>query len=116
MKNSPVDNSIPDPSYPCRNEYCAQETSYPVDMLAMHPEGGVICGDCWEEEATEDSPRFWELPPFRPVKPGDDLGNGLVAVPVEELRDLLKWTDEVGADPVVTPGLSAMIQAAGETQ
>lgn len=59
-------NNNPEPFYPCRNLGCAQETSYPVSMLAMHPKGGVVCETCWGWEPDELDVIWADLPGFVP--------------------------------------------------
>jgi len=38
------------PLYGCRNQWCAEECTWPESDLMEHPEGGPICGPCWDEE------------------------------------------------------------------
>lgn len=58
------------PLFGCRREMCAQEVSYPADMLAEHPDGGPICDMCWDEDPArhrdEDLVAFSDLPAFVP--------------------------------------------------
>lgn len=66
-------NNNPAPLFPCRNRGCAEEVSYPADMLAMHPEGGVVCQACWDNEqwpvnTPQEEWLYWnELQRFVPI-------------------------------------------------
>lgn len=59
--------SEPEPFYSCQIQGCAAEVSYPADMLAVHPNGGVICEGCWDETRGEDAPAWRELQKFTPA-------------------------------------------------
>lgn len=64
-------NDNPEPHYGCRNPGCAEVTSYPADMLNMHPDGRIICEYCYDEEVGfDDVPTRWsDLPKFIPHNP-----------------------------------------------
>jgi hypothetical protein len=62
----PSINNNPTPLFPCRNQGCAEEVSYHADMLAMHPNGGVVCEECWQEGQQDHQPDWSDLPPFLP--------------------------------------------------
>ena len=53
-----------EPLYPCGNEDCAAEVSYHASELRLHPDGDLICLECWDEETTDTDPRWHDLPEF----------------------------------------------------
>ncbi len=60
-----------EPFFGCRNPGCAEDVTYPADMLAEHPDGGPICEYCWEDDdarynGAETLPTFGSLPAFVP--------------------------------------------------
>jgi len=71
-KGSPKDSfAEPEPMYSCSVRGCAEEVSYPVDMLKVH-DGKVICEGCWDcADAVlneDDDPISWyELEAFVPA-------------------------------------------------
>lgn len=84
----------------CRSPYCAEEVSYPADMLAEHPDGGPVCEGCWESDdarydsGEEGGPRsFSSLPRFVPQYEKDKKEL------VEALRELLADTQHDCGDP-----------------
>jgi hypothetical protein len=53
---------IPRASYPCLNRFCAEEVSYPPDMLFWVDDGetrGWLCENCWDEHDWNED----EIPP-----------------------------------------------------
>lgn len=56
----------PSPLFPCRYKGCAEEFTYPANMLSMHPEGGVVCEDCWYEYDCYRPEKLEDLPKFTP--------------------------------------------------
>lgn len=48
---------LPEPSYPCLNQFCADEVSYPPDMLFWVDDGetrGWMCDNCWDQHDWND--------------------------------------------------------------
>ena len=60
-----------EPMFSCDVEHCAEEVSYPVDMLRSF-EGGVYCQGCWEDNplmlivGEEGYIEWGDLPSFVP--------------------------------------------------
>ena len=60
-KRTPTTADIPTALYGCGFEYCAEDVSYPPDMLFWHHGGngvgaGFYCASCWRN--TDD---LWEI-------------------------------------------------------
>lgn len=62
---------IKEPMFSCQNSDCAEEVSYPANMLALW-NGDPICEDCYNDVyfrklvGKEDGPDYANLPPFIP--------------------------------------------------
>jgi hypothetical protein len=53
---------IPRAIYPCLHEHCAEQVSYPPDMLFWADDGetrGWLCDNCWDEHDWNEG----EIPP-----------------------------------------------------
>lgn len=78
------------PLWECLDQGCAEETSYPADMLRWF-QGGLICEGCFdyidqETAGPEDDPvRWYDLPEFRPLF--------YLRRPKKSLAGLAKYTD-----------------------
>ena len=76
-----------DPHFACREQRCAEEISYPADMLRVY-EDEAWCEDCWEHEWIEGQPRWNELPNFVPEA---DRRVEELEAEVSRLRESERW-------------------------
>ena len=77
-----------EPLFGCRESGCAEEVSYPVDMLHVF-DGEAWCEGCWIDNQPDHSPRWYELPNFVPEA---DKCIAELEAEVERLREVLDWS------------------------
>jgi len=95
----------PEPMYSCSVRGCAEEVSYPADMLRVHGSKAICegCWDCADAVLNEDEdPIFWhELESFVPA--ADRRMSDLMAIIEERDKDIAGLEndfDEIQADKI----------------